>query len=99
LFGRHISDGADGNAAKGEFGDGEGGGIGKIRAGGRERFKFGEAEVEQFGVALLGDENVGGFDIAMDDTTGVRGFESRGNLNTPLEGGSKSEGPISSRRV
>jgi hypothetical protein len=37
---------------------------------------FGETEVENFGVAALGDENVRGLNVAMDDAFGVRGIQS-----------------------
>ena len=39
------------------------------------------AEVEDLGVAALGEENVGGLDVAMDDTGRVRGVERVRNLD------------------
>jgi hypothetical protein len=41
--------------------------------------------IEQLGLAALGDEDVCGLDIAMDDSFRVRGFESVGNLNPEIE--------------
>ena len=42
---------------------------------------LGEAKIEDFGGAALGDEEVGGLDVAVDDTFGVRGVESVGNFD------------------
>ena len=36
---------------------------------------LGQSEIENLGVTALGDENIGGLDIAMDDLLGVRGLE------------------------
>ncbi len=41
---------------------------------------FGQAEIENLGVAALGDEDVGGLDVAMDDALGMRGIEAVGNF-------------------
>ena len=46
---------------------------------------FGEAEIEDFGVAALGDEDVGGLDVAMDDAFAVGGVERVGDLNGEIE--------------
>ena len=43
------------------------------------------AEVEDLGVAALGEENVGGLDVAMDDTGRVRGVERVRDLDPDLE--------------
>ena len=48
---------------------------------------FREAEIENFGVAALGDENIGGLDVAMDDALGVRGIETVGDLDAEIENG------------
>ena len=42
---------------------------------------FGQAEVQNLGVAAADDKNVGGLDVAMDDSFGVSGIQSIGNLN------------------
>src|SRR6202034_1647247 len=93
LFGRHIGDGADGGAGSGDvlgaFADG-----GERVAGvvdvvlfcvGVGAGLFGEAEVENFGVAAAGDEDVGGLDVAMDDAGGVSGVEGVGDFNADVE--------------
>jgi hypothetical protein len=54
-------------------------------AGGRGRSDFGETEIENFDVAALGDENVGGLDVAVDDAFGVRGIEGVRDLNGDVE--------------
>ena len=46
---------------------------------------FGEAEIENFCVAALGDEDVGGFDVAVDDACGVGGIERFGDLDADFE--------------
>jgi hypothetical protein len=46
---------------------------------------FGEAEIQNFGVAALGDENVGGLDVAMNDAFAVGGVERVGNLDGEIE--------------
>ena len=70
LFGRHIGDGTDHiSGARQVLADGfELGVIGVV--GGFE--KFGQAEVEKLDVAILGDHDVRGFEIAMSDPVAVR---------------------------
>ena len=77
LFGRHVGDGANGGAWAGD--------LLRVLADGGERVAgivdvlfcvgagciFGEAEIENFCVAAAGDEDVGGFYVAMDDAGGV----------------------------
>jgi hypothetical protein len=41
---------------------------------------FGEAEVEDFDLAVGGEEDVGGFEVSMDDALVVGGFEGFGDL-------------------
>jgi hypothetical protein len=67
LLGGHIGDSADSAARTGEkFGSQSftssvgGGGISR-----RVGFEFGEAEVQNFGVAERGDEDISGVDVAV----------------------------------
>jgi hypothetical protein len=46
---------------------------------------FGEAEVENFCLAARGDENVGGFYVAMDDAFGMSGIERVGDVHGEFE--------------
>jgi hypothetical protein len=46
---------------------------------------FRQAKVENLGVTALSYENVGRFDVAMDDSFGVSGIEGVGNLNRQSE--------------
>ena len=88
LLGRHICNGADGDAGTGEMRSivqcrtvGKIGG--RFRAGARD--VLGEAEVENFCVAGVGYENVGGLDVAMDDAFGVSDVERGGDLRAEIE--------------
>ena len=47
--------------------------------------ELGQAKVENFCVAARGDEKIGGFDVAMNDSGGVSGVEPLGNLRAPIE--------------
>ena len=47
---------------------------------------LGEAEIEDFHVVARPDEDVGGFDIAVDDARGVRGVQRVGDLRAHVEG-------------
>ena len=49
------------------------------------RGDFRQAEVENLGVSALGDENVGGLDVAMDDAFAVRGVERVGDFDGEAE--------------
>ena len=51
----------------------------------RRRCDFCQAEVENFGVSALGDEDVGGLDIAMDDAFAMGGIEGVGDLDRQAE--------------
>ena len=47
--------------------------------------KLGQAEIENFGLTALGDEDIRGLDVPMDDTSGVGNVEGIGNLNSEVE--------------
>ena len=47
----------------------------------QDRNDFGQAEVKNLGVTSLRDEDIGRFDIAMNDAFGVRRIEGVSNLN------------------
>ncbi len=88
LFGRHINDGADRHSGicrhfntSGRNIPGDSGGIGSWQRGGG----LGQAEVENFHVAALREENVSRLDVPMDDSFGVRGIKSVRNLNRNVE--------------
>lgn len=46
---------------------------------------FGEAEIEDFGVAARGDEDVRGLDVAMNDAAGMGGVERVGDVDRNVE--------------
>jgi hypothetical protein len=54
---------------------------------------FARPEVEDFGVAALGHENIGRFDVSMNDAFGVRGVQGIGNLNRQSEQNIGIDGP------
>ena len=47
--------------------------------------KLRQAEIENLGLALPGDENVGRLNITMDDALAVGSFQSRGNLHRQVQ--------------
>jgi hypothetical protein len=50
---------------------------------GRKR-NLSQPEVQNLGMATLGDENVGGLDVSVDDASSVSGVERVGNLDGEL---------------
>src|SRR5262249_28072319 len=88
LFGRHVSNGADGAARAGEMLRVNALSGHSLNSGSRAVIlgvNFGQAEVQNFGVAAFGNENVGGLDIAMDDALRVCSVESIGDFDANLE--------------
>lgn len=84
---RHIGDGAEGGAGGGEeiLGEIDAASLGRRAFRERDPGVFGEAEVEKFGVAASGDENVGRLDFAVDDAFRMSGIESISDLNSRVE--------------
>src|SRR5882672_1521144 len=82
LLGRHIGDGANGEAGAGEVGD-----VGVVNGGviAVPRDEFCETEIENFCRTAIREKNVGGFDVAMEDTFFVSRVESVGELNAEFE--------------
>src|SRR5215467_5998852 len=59
-----------------------GSGHGGLRtAGAHGASDFSQTEVENFGMAALRDENIGGLDIAMNDVFGMRSVQGIGNFD------------------
>src|SRR5580765_2439407 len=86
LFGRHVGDSAESGAGTGEaFGGGIAayfvGGGSNVRGADGLSGKFGQAEIENFGVAAVGDKNVGRLDVAVNDAAGVSGVQSISNFD------------------
>ena len=86
LLGGHVGDGAESAAGAGEVVriDGicaDGCYVRAVQLGG----DFGEAEVEDFGVAAFGDEDVGGFYVAVNDAFCVSGVQGVGDFDAEVE--------------
>jgi hypothetical protein len=69
--------------------EGRGGRLGSRYWFGRE---FGQAEVEDFGVTAGGDENIGRFDVAMNDSLGVGGVQRVGEVDAERKEGFHFQG-------
>ena len=83
LLGRHVGDGAAAGGVGAAFG---GGAIGLLGSGGVEvglvgAEAAGEAEVEDLDEAAVGEHDVGGLEVAMEDAERVRGGEAVGDLD------------------
>src|SRR5208282_525578 len=87
LLRRHVGDGTDGRSGAGEerFVHRGGGTDGGSGMGGRIDGALGQSEIENLGLVAAGHENVGGFDVAVDDSLGVGGVESVGDLRAEIE--------------
>jgi hypothetical protein len=79
LFRRRIGHGAHGGAIGGEVPDF----LGEViwAAVGSRRTGFGNTEIENLGVLALGDKDISGFDVAVNDLCGVRRIERIGGLD------------------
>src|SRR6266851_10394915 len=51
----------------------------------RQGTGFRQTEIKNLGVTAVGNEQIRGFDVAMDDSLGMGGVESVGNLNCDIE--------------
>ena len=58
---------------------------------GRNHFR--QTKIENLGIAALGDEYVGGLDVAMNDAAFMRGMKSIGNGNCEFNGLFRGERP------
>ena len=54
---------------------------------------FRQSEIQNLCVSPLGDEDVGGLDVAVDDSLGVGGIQCVGNLNSQAEQNVEFDGP------
>lgn len=79
LLGRHVGGGAQDHAGLGGHA-GEGGGIRNVRRGGMVVERLGESEIEHLDHAAVGDLDVGGLEVAMDNAAPVSVLESLANL-------------------
>ncbi len=96
LLGRHVGHRAERRAGAGEMG-GFQGGLGVAGQGGGGALAvalnlLGQAEIEDFGVAAGGDEDVGRLDVAMDDALFVRGVERVGDFDAERQQQSERQG-------
>src|SRR5260221_1767928 len=87
LFGRNVGSIAECAARAGElFGVHANGGLGSFRAiCGFARGDFCQSKIENFGVAALSDENIGGLDVAMNNAFGVGSVERVGNVDGDVQ--------------
>src|SRR5271169_5711490 len=87
LLRRHVGDVTYGRSGAGEerFVHGGGGTDGGSGMEGRIDGALGQSEIENLGLVATGHENVRGFYVAMDDSLGVGGVESVGDLRAEIE--------------
>ena len=56
------------------------------------RADLGQAEIENFGVSAIGDEDIRRLDVAMNDALGMSGIERVGNLDAEVNTSDRFEG-------
>ena len=90
LFGRHVPERPEDDAGLGAGrGRGEIGGLGALLL----MRQLGEAEVEDLDAAVVGDEEVFGLEVAVDDAFQVRGREPMGDLQRAVDCLARREPP------
>ncbi len=85
LLGRHVGGGAENHAFDGGV-PGERGRQRRVRVATLRLPGLGEPEVEHLDHALVGELDVGGFEVAVDDARFVRGLQRLGDLQRDREG-------------
>ena len=93
LLRRHVRDRADGRAAVGDVG----GGDGDAAVTGRfliARRKLGEAEIQHLCLASARDEDVCRLDVAVDDAARVGGIQRVGDVNAQFQEVVDGQGPL-----
>ena len=108
LLGRHVRNRADRCARTGQMFEFDGGRRCRShvphRASERVARHLRQSEVQNLGVAPLGDKNIGGLDVAVDDSFGVRGVKRISDLDAPATGslrvpcGARRSGALASGR-
>lgn len=85
LLGRHVGEGADDRSGdRKRLGATCGGQVRRAGQLARRRL-LGQTEIQNLGPPVTGDEEVGGFEVAMDDASGVRGLQRIGKLDCPAQ--------------
>src|SRR6185437_3625399 len=107
LLGRHVRDGPYSLARAGQILFADWGSIASLRSYSLPMLDsglFSQAEIEDFGVSPLGNENVGGFDVSMNDASAMRRVEGVSDFDRDVENllerkGSVTDALLESRAV